>query len=189
MANKVQFGIKNLTYSVITVGTTGYTYGTPVAVPGAVSLSVDVAGDQSTFYADNIPYYLSQSNNGYTGSIEIAKVPDALLIDIFGEVKDTNGVLLETAGAEAKAVALMFQIDGNEENDLFVFYNVALNRPGYSTTTISESKEPQTQSMDFTALPSSDPDHFGVVKGKTTDTTSTATRSGWFTSVYEGPSL
>ena len=39
--NKVMFGLKNVYYASVTVGTNSVTYGTPIAWPGAVSLSLD----------------------------------------------------------------------------------------------------------------------------------------------------
>ena len=55
MANKIKYGLKNVYYAKITEGTGGtITYGTPVAIPGAVSMSLDAQGEISKFYADNI---------------------------------------------------------------------------------------------------------------------------------------
>ena len=55
--NKVQYGLKNVYYATVTVGTNSVTYGTPVAWPGAVSLSLSAEGDTNDFYADNIKYF------------------------------------------------------------------------------------------------------------------------------------
>ena len=57
MANKVQYGLKNVYYATVTVGTNTVTYGSPVAWPGAVSLSLSAEGDTNDFYADNIKYF------------------------------------------------------------------------------------------------------------------------------------
>lgn len=189
MANKkntVVFGIKNVYYSVIDNGETATTYGTPKAIKGAVSLSIDIAGDSSAFYADNRVYYNSISNNGYTGSFECAKVPEEFLVDVFGQIRNEDGVLIETTNAEPKQVALMFEIDGNEKPERYVLYNVQFNRPGYSTTTITESKEPNTQSMDMTAMESIDPTILAQVLAHTTEETPDDVYNGWFTQVYRG---
>ena len=57
MANKVQYGLKNVHYATVTVGTNSVTYGTPVAWQGAVSLSLSAEGDTNDFYADNTFVY------------------------------------------------------------------------------------------------------------------------------------
>ena len=45
--NKVQYGLKNVYYATVTVGTNSVTYGTPVAWPGAVNLSLSAEGKLS----------------------------------------------------------------------------------------------------------------------------------------------
>ena len=65
---KVKFGISNVYYSVITETNNGITYATPVRLPGAVSFSADPEGESTPFYADNIVYYQSVSNQGYSGA-------------------------------------------------------------------------------------------------------------------------
>lgn len=58
-ANKVKFGLKNVHYAMLTEEGEEVTYGTPVRIPGAVNLSMDAQGDTSTFYADDMAYYVT----------------------------------------------------------------------------------------------------------------------------------
>ena len=75
MANKVKYGLSNAYYAVLNEAQG--TFGTPVALPGAVNLSLDQDGETNKFRADNIDFYTSISNNGYSGDLEIALIPDS----------------------------------------------------------------------------------------------------------------
>lgn len=175
--NKVRFGLKNVHYSILT----GTSYGTPVSVPGAVNLDMSPAGDTNKFYADNIAYYVAVSNQGYEGSLEIAKIPDQMFQDVWGyTIGTTSKVLTESAFVEPKTFALQFQIDGDQNNDLYVIYCCTGARPNIGSQTVESSKEPKTQTIDITAAPRSD----GKVFAKTTKDTPDATRTAWFTSVF-----
>lgn len=188
--NKVQFNLKNVHYSLLTetVGSGGavtYSYATPVAVPGAVTLTLDPAGEVNPFYADGIVYYNAISNQGYSGTLEMARFPDAMLKDVWGFTETATGkVLQENSSTEPKQFALLYEIDGDTDEQLYVLYNCSGTRPGIGSTTNTASKTPQTQSSSITAAPRGD----GLVLGRTTDDTPTATKTGWFSAVYQADS-
>ena len=79
--NKVKFGLKNCHYAKATLvpDTNAVTFGTPVAIPRAVNLSLDPEGDIEPFYADDMVYYTTVANNGYSGDLEITATPLLLL--------------------------------------------------------------------------------------------------------------
>lgn len=80
--NKVKFGLKNCHYALVTISESGtVTFGTPVAMPGAVSLSLDAEGENEPFYADDSVYYMVSDNNGYSGDLELALIPESFLTD------------------------------------------------------------------------------------------------------------
>lgn len=150
--NKIKYGIKNVYYAVATIAANGSaTYTTPVALPGAVSISLDPQGDTSPFYADNIVYYTSIANNGYEGDLELAKIPDSFLIDVLGYEEDKNDVLFENAGAEVVHFALIFQFEGDKHAKRHVLYNCTAARPSVSGSTKEETIEPQTETLTITA--------------------------------------
>lgn len=184
--NKIKYGIKNVYYAVATITTTGAaTYGTPVALPGAVSLSLDAEGDTSIFYADNIAYFTSVANNGYSGDLEIARIPDSFLTDCLGYIADGNGVLVEDAGAVGEHFALMFQFEGDKNAKRTVMYNCVASRPTVAGDTKEESIEPQTETISITATSIYNAAlNKDVVKASCTETEST-TYNSWLTAVYQ----
>ena len=146
--NKVKFGIKNCHYAVGTVADNGsITYETPVALPGTVSLSLEPQGENTPFYADNIVYYMGSANSGYQGDLELALVPDAFKKDVLG----CNGILYEDAGAEVVHFALTFEFSGDKHARRHVMYNCTATRPTVGSTTNTDTKEPQTESITITA--------------------------------------
>lgn len=185
MANKVRFGLSEVHIAPITsVSSAGvYTYGTIFTIPGAVSLTLDPEGDTTDFYADNIKYFTTSANQGYTGSLEMALLNDDFREKILNEAVDTNGVHIEDADVSTNGFALGFQIDGDAANRRFWYYNVTAARPGNSSTTIETSKEPQTETVDITAAPRIGDHRVRAVIEKT-DVNTTA-YNGFFSTVYE----
>ena len=183
--NKVQFNLKNVYYAILTEtvtnGETTYSWGTPVHVPGAVNLNLDAQSELNPFYADGIVYYQSVSQNGYQGDLEMAKYPDQMLQDVWGfTIGTTSKVLTENIQNEPKAFALMFQIDGDVDQELYVIYNCKGTKPGISSTTNTDTKDPQTQTSTISGTPLED----GTVMARTTADTPTATKTGWFSQVF-----
>lgn len=179
--NKVKYGLKSVYYSVITEGTGGaITYGTPVAWPGAVSLSMAQQGEISTFRADNVDYWKGASNNGYEGDFECALIPDSFRVDVLGEVLDTKGFYVEKAGVPTVEFALLFQFEGDESATRHCFYRCVATRPDVNGQTTDTNIEPQTESITISAMPRIADD---VVKSRCpADATPYA---NWFTAVQE----
>lgn len=154
-ASKVRFGLSNVYYAPINVAEGGAaTYGTPVRIPGAVSLSLSIEGsDPSTFWADNIAYYVQAgANGGYSGTLTMAIVPDTFKVAILGEVVDDNGMQVEIADATQKNFALMYEVSGDADKKRYCFFNCTASRVAAGANTTSDSTDPDTQDLEFTAV-------------------------------------
>ena len=180
--NKIKYGLKNVHVALLTKGDDGtFTYDTPVAIPGAVSLSMDSEGEMNPFYADNIVYFRTVSNNGYTGDLEMALIPDWFRERVLQEVKDSKGVLVETANiTDVQYFALLFQFEGDKKAIRHVLYNCTANRPTVESSTKEDNIEPGTETLSLTADPRED----GLVKARSGDDTNEDTYKNWFTRVY-----
>lgn len=157
--NKVRFGLKNVHVCSITEDARAITYGKPTAWKGAKSLTLDPEGDTNTYYADNTAYFATNTNNGYSGSLEMSEIPEEIEKMIFNVVTTEEGNLAEDANLLPNNVALMFQFEGDVNATKYIFYKVVFSRPNVEGETKEESTDPKTTSMDITAIPVEKDDH------------------------------
>ena len=184
MDNKVQFGLSNAHIAKLTETNGVITYGTPFAVPGSVKLTTSKQGAMVLFRADNKDYFKKPINTGYTGSFEIADVPEEMLQNIFGQTVDSNGAVFENADDNVSRFALLFEIDGDVKKRRVVFYDCLAERPSIEyETTDREDLRIKTATMDLTISPRSTDNE---VKGTIEPTTENlAIYNTFFTQVYE----
>lgn len=182
-SNKVKFGLKNCHYAKATldIETGLVTFGLPVPIPGAVNLALDPEGDTEPFYADDMVYYMTSANNGYSGELEIALIPDSFRTEILKDTEDANGVLLENSNVEPEHFALSFEFSGDKKKIRHCLYYCSAARPKIEGKTTEDSKEVQTESLEIKASPMPN----GFVKVKTGANTSTETYDAWYEAVYE----
>lgn len=185
MANKVKYGFKSLYYAKATIATDGSaTYSTPVAWPGAISISLDAEGDRTPLRADNMDYWVGVANNGYSGDLETALIPESFRKDILGELTDSDGALIEASDVQPNPFALLFQFEGDDKATRHVLYNCIASRPGVAGQTTDESVEAQTETISIDAksiyVPALSHD---VPKARITQSTS-STYTSWFSAVH-----
>ena len=183
MNNKIKYNLKNVHAAIMSRDSSGgYSYATPVAIPGAVSLSLDAEGETTPFYADGIVYFRSVSNNGYSGDLEIALIPEWFRENVLKEIKDANGVLIETnTDTNPVYFALLFEFDGDKRSIRHVLYNCSVSsRPTLESSTKEETIEPGTETLSLSADPRDD----GLVKAKSGDDTTAEAYNSWYDQVY-----
>ena len=181
--NKVKYGLKNAHYALLTIGEDGtVTYGKPIPIPGSVNLTMDAQGDTSTFYADNMAYFVTAANDGYSGTFEVALIPDQFRQDVLHETMDEAAqVLVENINNQTSPFALLFEFDGDKKAIRHVLYNCTCTRPSVSGGTTNNTKEPSTETMNLTASPLPN----GNTKARTTVDTPAAQYAGWYDAVWQ----
>ena len=185
MGNKVKYNLKNVYAAKMTetesVGVKSFSYTNPKAIPGAVSISLDAEGESSPFFADGIVYFRSSTNNGYSGDLQIALIPEWFRTEILQEALDSKGVLVESSNVtESVKFALLFEFDGDVNAIRHVLYNCSASRPSIESETKEDTIEPGTETLSITADPRAD----GLVKARTGDTTDKAAYDNWYKTVY-----
>lgn len=190
--NKVHFGIKNVYYALVTETTTtagtSTTYGTPVAMPGAVSIDLSANQETTEFYADDGVYYITQNDATYEGDLTIADIPDQFKKDVFGDKEDSNNVLVETTGNPVRYFALMFETTGDAGGHRTLFYKCSATRPNASGQTKEETTEVQPRTLSIKAIPRAD---LNTIGGETKRLTQANVKEGasayanFFQAVYE----
>lgn len=180
--NKVKFNICNVHYAKITKDDSGnVTFATPVAIPGAVSISLDPTGEPESFYADGVEYYTINNNQGYDGDLELAMIPEDFRKEILMETADANNVLIENSNSETGSFALLFEFDGDVKKIKHLLYNCSASRPSIESSTNEEDKEVKTETLTIKARPLAN----GYVKAKTGDATAAETYDNWYSEVYQ----
>ena len=177
VANTVSFGIKNVHYA---IHNDDGTMKVPVPFPGAVSMTNTPKGEMSEFFADNIVYYGTSTNQGYEGTFGCAEVPDHFLIDVLGYKLDDKGVLAEDANAKPKKIAWLFEFDTDVKAVRRCLPNVSVSRPGFGSSTKTSTAEPNTTEISYVAAP----DENGNPQYKTSPTTDETVYEEWYKSVY-----
>ena len=77
---RIRYGISNAHYAIATAGSGGaLTYAAPVPMPGAVAISLEASGEETTEYADNVEWFIQALNNGYTGTLELEEIPEMVI--------------------------------------------------------------------------------------------------------------
>jgi phi13 family phage major tail protein len=182
---RIRYGIKNAHYAVATDdGTGALTYGTPTAIPGAKSISLDAQGDAVDEFADNTTWWHGNVNNGYSGSIEFEDIAsaDTFLQTVLGQTKDsTSGIVTESATDEPKEFALGFQFElagATDTGKRVWLLRVTASRPALSGSTKEASITPQTNTVNIVAIPRLADD-----KVKYSCVSSDAAYSTWFSAV------
>lgn len=187
MAKKVEYGFRNVYYSVITESGSTITYGTPKSFLeqgcGGISIALAPAGEDNEMYADDVSWFNEVTNNGYDGDLVLTKVSADFKKDVLGMVEDTNGALIENADAVTQKFALGFEVQGNDNPTRTWYKYCTVARPNEDHQTKEASTTPAQKSLTLKARPR--PTDKQVKISMTLSSTNTTAYNGFFSAVYE----
>lgn len=153
--NKVLYGIEKCYVAKITEEDGEITYGTPFAIKGARGLNMDPQGETTKVYADNVIYYIANSNQGYEGELVLLITPEDFLTQILGQTRDKNGAVFENADDKQARFALMFEGKGDSKARRWIFFDCTATRPSRENKTKEENLEAGEDTMTITMSPRS----------------------------------
>lgn len=151
MKDKVLFGLSNIHFVEFGTDANGEAQlgSNPYHLPGAVKMALDPETGEVKFKADNIDYYVDYSDNGYEGELEMALFPDDFKVRFLNYVPDGNGGVTQVKQKKKKAVAIIFQGEGDALGRRGILYNVALGAVKREYNTIEDNKDPKTATLPF----------------------------------------
>lgn len=181
---KVVYGLSNVHYATYTIENGVIVFDTPIAIPGAVEMTNEPVGEPIEFYADNMLYYVADNNQGYEGTLNIARLPDSFRKDILKEELDeTDKVLIEYADVQTQPFALLFQFENDVKARRHILFNCNARRTALNSSTKTDSVEPSTTELTYKATPlvfNKRP----IVKVSTTFETPDTVYNSWFQKVW-----
>ena len=181
--NKVHYDLTNVYVASLTIDLEAgsVTFGTPERLLGAISMDLSAQGESVKLRADGMDYYVSESNNGYAGDLNVAMVPDWFRQKYLGNtLSEKDKVIVEDANAEAKPFALLYEFKGDAAHRRHCLYNTTAARPNIKGENKDNMKEADTEALSMTALPLPD----GKVKASTTADTPASVYENWNKAVW-----
>lgn len=150
---KALFNIKKLQFSKLTENNGSYTYGTPLQIPGTVSLTMDVEQTLEPIYADGVSYITVAGAAATSGTLENFLFPKDVLTQIYRYVVSTNGEVMQSDD-QPYAFGMQFACDDDEGKEVyFTYYNVSSTKPGVNLQTKESSPTINPQSVSLSANP------------------------------------
>lgn len=187
--NTVQFGISKCYVATLTKDESGtVTYGVPKALPGAVSIKGKAEGSNDKFYADNIVYYMSRKNSGYTYDLELANLPDWFRQTYMANKLSTDKLNVESDDPNFTPFALLFEFEGDIKAKRHICYNCYATRPDEEAKTIEDKKDPNTITIGIECVPLVVND-VALIKAHTTADTDSTKYANFFTAAPSLPSF
>lgn len=165
---KIIHGNRNFGYVPIVDNEGVKSFGTPVMLPGLVSVDMSVSQDDTTIYADNVEWCVGKGAKVREITAAFRYIPSAYLSYLGFKAMDNGGftdtgifpnhaIFFETGGEDCDT--------GETARKLHFIYSVKASEPSQESSTDEESIEAQELEVEYTAQTSDiavDSDNEGV---------------------------
>lgn len=150
--NKVLFGLSNVHIATYNEVNGVAAIGKPKKMPGAVNLSVESSSSDNPFYADNIVYFNEFVLGSKTGELQMAKFPDWFKVEYLNYEYTSDGGIGENVNKRGASFVLIFDGEGDKHKRRHLLYNVSAGAIRKTHATITDSKEPEVESVPITVV-------------------------------------
>ena len=156
---QVKHGISGGRYASITTSEQGaVTFGEPKPFIGLRGVSFETSQDSTALYADNELHLRLTGAKSTEGTITCYQFPTDFILSHLGYSKMDNGLITDTGSHAHFAFQYIERItdsNGQESEELHIWYNLKASTPTESAQTDEESSEGKEFEIPLTASPSS----------------------------------
>lgn len=152
---KIIHGNKNFGYAPITDdGAGNLSYGTPVMIPGLVSVEIEVDQSDTNIYADDKIYCVVKGAKVRTATVNFRYIPAAYAAYL-GFVQQANGMLADTGSFANHCIFFETEEEDCETGDttktLHYLYNVKGGEPAFESNTDEDEVEAREIEVSYSA--------------------------------------
>ena len=163
--NGIQYGLEDVAYR---VENDDGTYGPEKVIDWPVNLTLDFQSQLLKFYANDDTAASIETDDGFSGSLEAMYFPDDFLVDVLGQVRDSNGAILQGGGEKSKYFALRFKFKGDKYDKKRWACKCKATAPtGAHTTTEGSSINADHETINLTAIAKTFTEGTGATATKT----------------------
>lgn len=181
MSNKYMFNLKNVHYSIVTVGENGaLQHGAVKRLMGTTELTMELEQSSEKHFSEGLVYFVTTSSAGYKGELSIYNVDAEFEKEVLGLKEDTKKVQYETMYDQTKEIALLFEVDGNEKEERHCLLRVKFSKPKYEYKTTTDKVDVPVLKLSYEGLSNEK----GIGRIKTYKETDADVYKNWFKSVY-----
>lgn len=183
------YGILDIYYAPMTTeetSTTAPTYGTPKVLAKSIEVTVTPAYRDGKMHASNATVRNVKRVDTYTVSLNVDKIPHAVLAELLGRKEDSNGVQIIKGGNKPPYVAIGFACTLDDDSkELWWLYKGTFSEPTKTAKTDADAIEYQTPTIEGVFIRRMNDDALAAVVDTAAEGVGAGVEAGWFTEVYE----